>query len=107
MQNARQIFMVMVWAVLLMPASAGAAHPLITDDSGTQGAGKYQLEINGQHDFDKETVAGAQVKTSANELAAALSYGIADTVDLVVGMPYQWNRTKENGVTTFSDTGHR
>jgi hypothetical protein len=95
----------MVWLVLIMPVSAWAAHPLITDDSGTQGRGKYQLEITGQHDFDTDTVSGVQVKTSAKELAATLSYGIADTVDLVVGMPYLWNRTKENGATTFNDSG--
>ena len=105
MKNARQIFIVMVWVVLLMPSSAGAGHPLITDDSGTQGMGKSQLEINGQRDLDKETLAGVQVKTGAIELAVVLSYGIADSVDLVVGMPYHWNRTKEDGVTTFSSSG--
>jgi hypothetical protein len=105
MGYAQQLFTVIVWLVLLMPLSAWAAHPLITDDSGTQGAGKYQLEITGQHDFDTETIAGVQDKTSAKELEAVLSYGIADTVDLVADMPYQWSRTKENGVTTFSGRG--
>ena len=31
---------------LLAGASAWAAHPLITDDTGTQGTGHWQLEIN-------------------------------------------------------------
>lgn len=37
-------------AVCVVIASAGAAfaaHPLITDDTGTQGKGKFQLEVNG------------------------------------------------------------
>jgi hypothetical protein len=105
MEHVKQIFIAMIWLVLIMPLSAWASHPLITDDSGTQRAGKSQLEINGQHDFDKQTIAGVQVKKSVNELAAVLSYGIADDVDLVVGMPYRWNRTRENGVTAFSGSG--
>jgi hypothetical protein len=106
MGPAKQVFTAMLWSVLIMPVSAWAAHPLITDDAGTQGTGKAQLEVNGQHDFEKETnTAGEQVKTSSKELAASLSYGIADSLDLVVGMPYLWSRTKVNGATTFSDSG--
>jgi hypothetical protein len=104
MGKVQRIFTIMVW-LLILPAYAWAAHPLITDDSGTQGTGKYQLEINGQHDFDKETVAGVQVKTSTKELAATLSYGVLERVDLVVGVPYLWNRTQGNGITTFSGNG--
>ncbi len=32
--------------------NAYSAHPLITDDTGTQGTGKFQIEINGEHSKD-------------------------------------------------------
>jgi hypothetical protein len=41
---------------LLFHTVAWGAHPLITDDAGTQGKGKFQIEVNGQYDSDKETV---------------------------------------------------
>ena len=92
-------------AIVFVPAASWAAHPLITDDSGTQGKGKYQLELNAQHDFDKETIAGVRVESSTKELATVLSYGATDSLDLVVGIPYLWNKVKEDGATTFSDKG--
>lgn len=80
-------------SLLLWSGSALAAHPLITDDTGTQGRGKFQLEVNGEYADDN----GSAVA----EIAAALSAGITDNLDLVVGMPYQFLRTKgENGHRT-------
>ena len=32
---------------MLVPAVAWGAHPLITDDTGTQGKGKFQVEEKG------------------------------------------------------------
>ena len=70
--------------VLLIHSIAWAAHPLITDDSGTQGKGKFQIEVNGQYDHEKETDAGVSVKETATEIGAILSYGILDHVDIVI-----------------------
>ena len=55
---------VLVYFVLLLIAAcpSWAAHPLITDDTGTQGKGKYQLELNGQYDWDEEEVEGVSIK---------------------------------------------
>lgn len=39
-----------------------AAHPLITDDTGTQGKGKFQIEVNSEFAYDKETVDGIATK---------------------------------------------
>ena len=52
--------------------------PLNTDDTGTQGKGGWQLELNGERNQDRvdgETVKGAQA-------AAVLSHGVAEAVDL-------------------------
>jgi len=68
-----------------------AAHPLITDDTGTQGAGEFQLEINGEYAHEDED----GMRSDTTEVASIFSYGFADTVDLVLGVPYQLIRTKE------------
>lgn len=78
-----------------------AAHPLISDDTGTQGKGKWQLEVNGE--FAHEDEDGATEKST--EVAAILSYGVADTIDIVLGAPYQWIRVKEDGSTILKENG--
>lgn len=83
--------------VMLWTGMASAAHPLITDDAGTQGKGHYQLEVNGKYVNDNGSAVTA--------IAASLSAGITDNLDLVVGMPYQFLKTKgENGHRT-TDSG--
>jgi len=84
-----------------------AAHPLITDDTGTQGKGKFLFELNGQmgHGAERsDTEAGANVtsKEREAELKAALTYGVIDNVDVILTLPYQWKKT-EVGDATISD----
>ena len=40
--------------MLVYQAAAFAAHPLITDDAGTQGKGKSQIELNSEFTYDTE-----------------------------------------------------
>jgi predicted RNA-binding protein len=82
-----------------------AAHPLITDDTGTQGKGKFQLEVNGEYSYDKETEGGVTTKETGGQIATSLSYGIVDSADLVLGIPYQWGRVKEDGVVVSNKDG--
>ncbi len=91
--------------MLIIPAESWAAHPLITDDAGTQGKGKFQLELNGQYDSDKETVDSITTKTTGGETAATLSYGIVENVDLVLTLPYQWVKVEEGGLITSDEDG--
>lgn len=75
------------WLLALVAAPAFAAHPLITEDTGTQGKGGWQLELNGERTKDSEegeTFRGKQGN-------AVLSYGLTDKADLQVGWPYQDN----------------
>lgn len=90
---------------LLLSSSAFAAHPLITDDTGTQGKGKFQLEINSEFATDKEKENGIAIKERAGETAAALSCGIAENIDLVVGLPLQWYTQREGGMITADESG--
>ena len=86
-----------------IPATVWAAHPLVTDDAGTQGKGNFQLEVNGQYDHDKENGA----TTTGGQTAAALTYGVTDKIDLAVGIPYSWIQEdpsqSSSGENGFSD----
>jgi len=84
--------------VTLASASAFAAHPLITDDTGTQGGGKYQLEINGGIGFDSEESAGTKSRETAAEGTLAVTAGVADSVDVVLSVPFAWSRETAEGV---------
>lgn len=97
----KKMFFVLI--ALCWSAPAFGAHPLITDDAGTQGKGKFQLEFNGEY--------GHKNKDSAvedtTEMAAALTYGINDQIDVCVGIPYRYIRREDSGTTTengISDT---
>ena len=93
-----------IFSILFCSSAAFAAHPLITDDAGTMGAGKAQLELNGEIGHDKED--GITTKTRQGD--ACFSYGFSELMDLVIDLPYVHVRTSddtaaitENG---FSDT---
>jgi hypothetical protein len=84
-------------AILLVTASSGfAAHPLITDDAGTVGKGKVQIELNTEYSYDKQD----GVKTGTNEVAATLTYGILENLDIVMGVPYQFISVKDASSST-------
>ncbi|MCK9230671.1 MAG: hypothetical protein M0Q23_05065 [Syntrophales bacterium] len=59
---------------------------MITDDTGTQGKGRTQIELTGQYDHDDEK----GVKSENWEAKAALSFGLFDSLDLVLEVPYNW-----------------
>lgn len=88
-----------VIVVVLWYGAAFAAHPLITDDTGTQGGGKFQLEVNGEYGHEEED----GVTENAMEVAAALSYGINNDIDIVLGIPYQYIRTEDSEETVDED----
>ena len=90
---------------LLVHTIAWGLHPLITDDAGTQGKGKFQVEVNGQYDSDKETVNGVSLESTSGQVATTLSYGFIENADLVLSLPYQWGKGKEDGVTLYDEKG--
>ncbi len=87
------------FAVLITAGTTFAAHPLITDDAGTQGKGKMQLELIGEYGHDKED--GVTIKSLVIPTIPAFSYGVTDAIDLVLGLPYQRIETEEGGITTM------
>lgn len=87
------------WALCLscLAAPAFAAHPLITDDSGTQGKNKVQLELVGE--YTRAEDGGVVTKMSIGPTMPVLSIGLWDNMDLVSGVSYQH--------TTVDDSGSR
>jgi hypothetical protein len=74
--------------------AAGAvhgAHPLITEDTGTQGKGGWQLEVNGERTHDRTD----GVVTRGFQAAGTLSYGIVDSADVQLTLPYLRQKTDD------------
>jgi hypothetical protein len=89
------------WTVLaaVLPLSAYAAHPLTTDDTGTQGRGRFQLELIAERASDL-TEAGRERSTAVN---AVLSYGVHDAIDVVLDLP--WQNVQAEGVERVRGRG--
>ena len=98
-------FLFLIAGLAAATTPAYAFHPLITDDTGTQGKGKFQLEINGQYGHDKDH----GVVQNTTPTATALTYGLTDTGDVAVGVPYTFLETRDTEGTVrhdgFGDAG--
>jgi hypothetical protein len=110
MKSIPVIFFVLVVVSHVFFTTSYAAHPLITDDTGTQGKGKFLFELNGQVSYDKmdsrdDSGAGIKMKSRERELKAALTYGAMENVDVIFGVPYQWKKTEEDDVTVSNIHG--
>jgi hypothetical protein len=73
---------------------AMAAHPLVTDDTGTQGAGNNQLEINSDH-------VTARNGESQNVGDVTYTRGLMDTVDVFADQPLSVSAPRGIGDTSL------
>lgn len=91
-------------ALLTAAASAAhAAHPLVTDDSGTQGTSHWQFEANTDHTRVRDRAAG--FTAWEREGNAALTYGLTETLDIAVNVPWaRQSATDEPQVSGVGDT---
>ena len=48
---------------------------------------------------------GVTAEATGAEVMTILSYGLTDTTDLVLSLPYQWGRVKEGGLTVYDEKG--
>lgn len=89
--------------VTLLAASplALAYQPLVTDDTGTQGAGGNQLEFAWVHDHSKDVPTGDT--TRADSYPIVYTRGLTDALDVAIGV--QWLNTKTTGNASESGTG--
>lgn len=81
----KRIYLAVLLAGPAVPALA--EHPLITDDAGTQGKGKAQLELVAE--YDRAEHHGAVERTFIGPTMPVLSIGLLDDVDVVSGIAYQ------------------
>jgi len=100
----RAIFLAFFLVSVAGSLPAFAALPFITDDAGTLGKGVTQVELWYVGNTDKETVSGSSVKTEQNLPGATLGHGVAEKVDLTVGLARVWGDTTVDGVSS-SDAG--
>jgi hypothetical protein len=63
-------------ALVLLASSARAAHPMLTEDTGTQGAGRFELELGAEAARDGDV--------RAFQFAPQLSLGVLDNLDLIL-----------------------
>ncbi len=94
-----------VLLVLSIASSTWATHPLITDDSETQGTGRFQLELNGEWATDKENTAPGTVREKGAHLSTILSAGVRENVDLVLTVPYQWIEVRDTAFGSVRQDG--
>ncbi len=81
----------------LMTTAAFAGHPLVTDDTATQGKSHGQVECGLALFYDKDSAdEWTTVKKDGGYLNLAVTVGLFDTVDAVVQLPYAWYSVKEN-----------
>ena len=91
-----RVFLCSLYMLVFLVSSfnkAFSAHPLITDDTGTQGSGKIQIELNTEYRWDKEY----GMKERSFELATIISYGLLDNLDVIFGVPYEFVNIRELG----------
>lgn len=86
----------MLFALSFAAEPIRAHHPLTTEDTGTQGKGGFQLELVTERGVEDED----GVEETATEYAAVLSYGVSDSVDVMVGVPYSRVEVEAGGNST-------
>jgi hypothetical protein len=105
MRNVVGMLVCAIALVVMTSGGAFAAHPLITDDSGTQGKGKFQVEVNGEDGHDSESDQGVKIRENGGSLETVFSAGLIDSADLVLAVPYEWGRVKEDGIVSWDEDG--
>lgn len=86
-------------AIVAFMFSAGialATMPLITDDTGTQGTGKFQAEMGYEH----QQLEGGGISQQLNSLTTILTGGATKNVDIVVTIPVLALTTEDSGAKT-------
>lgn len=84
------------WAV-----TAHAGHPLFTEDTATQGAGHYQLELT--HDLSTDEHTGTKIR--ARSINTVFSAGLTGDLDLILSFPHE-RLTEKTGVTKTTISGY-
>jgi hypothetical protein len=101
----RAIFVLLTISSLSLSAPAYAANPLATDDTGTQGILKFQVETNAEFGWNRDTVNGTTTRTNNQSLNEVFTAGILDPLDLALTVPFKWQQVSVNGKSTYDQGG--
>ncbi len=86
-----------------------AAHPYLTDDTGTQGSGHWQLELMLEYQRNPRTADTADAAVhqlrKVTVFTPVLTYGLRDTLDVALGLNYMRQRSIDDGVVTHAAEG--
>lgn len=82
------------WIVCATMNQAYAAHPLVTDDTGVQGEGRHQIEVN--TDWSRQAGQPGHVG------AFTYTYGVTDKLDLFANLPLTFQSRDGAGVGDYS-----
>lgn len=69
----------------MVPLTVMGAHPLITEDTGTHGAGNYQLELT----YDSNHLKEGSIRSREENFNTVFSVGVLDNLDFIVSLPYE------------------
>jgi hypothetical protein len=96
----------LVLAVAL-PCAALAAHPLVTDDTATQGTGLVQLELTGLAAWERARGAhgGPKEVEESTEGAVVATLGLHEAVDIALALPLAATRMTVGGVRQGATAG--
>ena len=108
--NALRTSSILCAAILATVAVEGrAAHPFVTDDTGTQGAGNWQLELlgeRGRHDSVADPGGGpVQQRGRVTKFSPVLTYGLLENLDVALGLGYARYKVTEGGIVTAEADG--
>ena len=72
------------WLAFVLSVPAWASHPLLTEDTGVLGKGTWEFELHGERARDSE----AGVTRRRSDVAAKLGYGVLETLNVELELPY-------------------
>ena len=108
--HCRTRFTLLPFAFCLFPSTlVWAAHPFLTDDTGTQGAGNWQLELQAERGtLDRTANVGGvpvQQESRVTVFTPVLTYGVIENLDVALGLNRAKQRTTDNGVVVEDSNG--
>jgi hypothetical protein len=87
-------------SLCLESSIAFSAHPLITEDTGTQGKGRWQLELTHDHAVNRDETEDEK----GDRISVIITYGANDQLDLIVNLPYE-RRYLQDSTSSRHDRG--
>ena len=88
------------WLLALLAVPAWASHPLISEDTGTLGKGKWELELHGEHAHDRR----AEVTSHSSVGLLKLGRGVAENLDVEIELRYLRESAEDTVTKGAGDT---